>query len=224
MEQLMVSEGKNPVTELAEDEKETKDKSNGKNFLEASAEQIKGKEIMQNSNSGKTNKETTYQGKSQSQLKHSKLAQQWRGKKQQQPKQVNNPIKETTVTFGKEIFSVITEGDMEKQKSFTRLEKGDHSGKDKIVQHGKYIPAKKSVQLIDSENPMACDTLSNHNNVANPFDQNNDASPPYHNNETNPQAKDLENPPLSKSASILEKEDHEQNLMNTNQHSEIQEP
>ncbi|CAK9147711.1 unnamed protein product [Ilex paraguariensis] len=149
-----------------------------------SVEQIKGKEIMQNSNSGKTNKETTYQEKSQLQLKHSKLAQQWRGKKQQQPKQVNNPIKETIVTFGKEISSVITEGDMEKEKSFTRLKKGDHSGKDKIVQHG---------------------------------------NPPDQNNETNPQAKDSENPPLSKSASILEKEDHEQNLMNTNQHSEIQE-
>ncbi|CAK9173081.1 unnamed protein product [Ilex paraguariensis] len=72
MEQLMVSEGKNPVIELVEGEKETKDKSNGKNSIEASVEQIKGKEIMQNSNSGKTNKETAYQGKSQSQLKHSK--------------------------------------------------------------------------------------------------------------------------------------------------------
>ncbi|CAK9163019.1 unnamed protein product [Ilex paraguariensis] len=160
MEQLMVSKGKNPVTELAEGEKETKDKSNGKNSVEASVEQIKGKEIMQNSNSGKTNKETAYQEKSQLQLKHSKLAQQWRGKKQQQPKQVNNPIKETIVTFGKEISSVITEGDMEKEKSFTRLKKGDHSGKDKIVQHGKYIPPKESVQLIDSENPTTCDTPS----------------------------------------------------------------
>ncbi|CAK9186985.1 unnamed protein product, partial [Ilex paraguariensis] len=35
MEQLMVSEGKNPVTELAVGEKETKDKSNGKNSVEA---------------------------------------------------------------------------------------------------------------------------------------------------------------------------------------------
>ncbi|CAK9174192.1 unnamed protein product [Ilex paraguariensis] len=56
----IVVKGKNPVTELAEGEKETKDKSNRKNSVEASAEQIKGKEIMQNSNSGKTNKETAY--------------------------------------------------------------------------------------------------------------------------------------------------------------------
>ncbi|CAK9163858.1 unnamed protein product, partial [Ilex paraguariensis] len=71
------------------------------------------------------------------------------------PKQVNNPIKETTVSFGKEISSVIIVGDMEKKKFLQDWKKGDHLGKDKIVQHGKYIPPKESVQLIDSENPTA---------------------------------------------------------------------
>ncbi|CAK9169214.1 unnamed protein product [Ilex paraguariensis] len=123
------------------------------NSAKASKEQMKGKEVSLGSNPKTITKETQDLKKYQQQTKHPKPTQQSKGiwKQQQQPRQVNNPAKETTITFGKASQTVITVRDMEKEKLSASMENGEHSGKSIVDQNGENILQTESAQRRDTE-------------------------------------------------------------------------